>query len=70
MDDIKRLFESGRGNDLPSIKGTYWAAYNAVTEYLQYESGRTDDSRLNSLWFGPNAVKNKTALKEALKLAV
>ena len=33
---IIRLFEEGRGNDLPGVKGTAWAAYNALTEYANY----------------------------------
>lgn len=35
------LFEKGRGNDLPGTRGTLWAAYNAVTEHLAYERGKT-----------------------------
>lgn len=63
---VIELFEGGRGNDLPSIKGTAWAAYQGVTEYLQYEAGKSEESRLNSLWFGQNAARNKKALNQAL----
>jgi phage/plasmid-like protein (TIGR03299 family) len=35
-EQIVRLFEEGRGNSLPGVKGTAWAAYNAVTEYTNY----------------------------------
>ncbi len=31
---VTPLFEEGRGNDLPGVRGTLWAAYNSVTEYL------------------------------------
>lgn len=32
------LFETGAGNELPSVRGTAWAAVNAVTQYLGHES--------------------------------
>ena len=35
-DNIIRLFEDGRGNNLPGVAGTGWAAFNAVTEYSNY----------------------------------
>ena len=63
------LFEYGRGNQLPGVKGTVWAAYNAVTEYLTHEATSDADKRYNSLWFGQNAARNDLALTEALKLA-
>lgn len=68
-EEITGFFESGRGNDMPGVRGTYWAAYNAVNEYLNYSSGRSDDTRLASLWFGPNQNRNKEALKVALTMA-
>ena len=67
IQDITRLFETGRDNDLPGAKGTYWGLYNAVTEYLSWEKGKTSDSRLNSLWFGDAGRLNKFALDAALK---
>jgi phage/plasmid-like protein (TIGR03299 family) len=69
MEDITRLAETGRGNDLPSIRGTYWSAYNGVSEWLTYSRGRNNDSRLNSLWFGASAVANRHALAVALDMA-
>jgi hypothetical protein len=68
MADITRLFEVGRGQELKSAKGTVWGLYNSVTEYLSYEKGRTDDSRLNSLWFGDSRLMNQKALGAALEL--
>jgi phage/plasmid-like protein (TIGR03299 family) len=63
------LAETGRGNNLPSIRGTYWSAYNGVSEWLTYRRGRSDDSRLNSLWFGDSALTNRHALGVALDMA-
>jgi phage/plasmid-like protein (TIGR03299 family) len=69
MEEIVRLAEAGRANDLPSIRGTYWSAYNGVSEWLTYGRGRSDDSRLNSLWFGAGALTNRHALQVALDMA-
>lgn len=66
LNNIIPLFEKGRGNDMKEIKGTYWAAYNSISEYLQYEKGADEQVRLNSLWFGPS----KTTLENALEIAV
>lgn len=62
--------EVGKGNDMPAIRGTLWAAYNGVTEYLGYEYGRTQDSRLDSLWWGQNAKVSQKALEVALQMAM
>jgi phage/plasmid-like protein (TIGR03299 family) len=69
MDEIVGLAEVGRGNNLPSIRGTYWSAYNGVSEWLTYNRGRSDDNRLNSLWFGDSALTNRHALEVALDMA-
>jgi phage/plasmid-like protein (TIGR03299 family) len=68
-EEIARLAEVGRGNNLPSIRGTYWSAYNGVSEWLTYSRGRSDDNRLNSLWFGDSALTNRHALDVALDMA-
>jgi hypothetical protein len=66
---VQRCFEEGIGSDLPGVKGTWWGAYNAVTEYLSYERGRTEENRLDSLWFGQSAATNKKALQYAYVMA-
>jgi phage/plasmid-like protein (TIGR03299 family) len=68
---IHRLFESGTGNNLKHVRGTWWAAYNAVTEYLTYDGDKEEtDKRLDSLWFGSNASINDDALDTALEFAL
>jgi phage/plasmid-like protein (TIGR03299 family) len=69
MEEIVGLAEAGRGNNLPSIRGTFWAAYNGVSEWLTYNRGRSADNRLNSLWFGDGALTNRHALAVALDMA-
>lgn len=69
LNKIIPLFEKGRGNDMAEIKGTYWAAYNAISEYLQYEKGVDSQIRTDSLLFGQSATVLENALKIATKLA-
>jgi len=69
MEEIFRMIECGRGQDNPLIKGTYWATYNGVNEYLNYNKGRNESNRLNSLWFGTAASLNSLALETAMKMA-
>ncbi len=70
IEEIVRLCEVGKGNDLASVRGTYWTAYNGVSEWLGYARGRSQASRIDSLWFGESAALNRIALQVALDLAV
>jgi phage/plasmid-like protein (TIGR03299 family) len=70
LEEIIGLCESGRGNDLPSVRGTLWTAYNGISEWLTHQRGRNVDNRLNSLWFGDAALTNRHALEVALAMAV
>ena len=69
MAKIIELFDEGRGNANPAIAGSYWAAYNGVTEWLSYERGNNNDNRMSSLWFGQNASGNKSAFDSAMEMA-
>lgn len=59
--DIMALFHGeALGSDLPEARGTAWQLLNSVTQHVDHVSGRNDDSRLSSAWFGNgNALKNK-----------
>jgi phage/plasmid-like protein (TIGR03299 family) len=50
----EHYFETGRGNNLRGVKGTLWAAYNGVAEYVDYGKfgGAAADRRLAAMWFG------------------
>jgi len=63
------LFEDGRGADLKGVKGTLWGGYNAVTEFLTWERGRSADTRLENLWFGASGNLAQRAYNVALKMA-
>lgn len=36
---LRPLFEGGAGNDREGVRGTWWAAYNAITQWLTHERG-------------------------------
>jgi phage/plasmid-like protein (TIGR03299 family) len=63
------LFESGRGSDVPGVRGTMWGAYNSVTELLTWERGRSNDTRLENLWLGDAANLAQKAYNVAVRMA-
>jgi phage/plasmid-like protein (TIGR03299 family) len=65
--DIINLAVNGIGQD--NARGTWWGAYNGITEYLSYRQGRTQSNRLDSLWFGAGANINQRAFTEAIRMA-
>lgn len=68
--DIMRLCEFGKGNQLAGVRGTYWAAYNGVTEWVGTTRGNSAETRLDSQLFGTGADMSKRALETALAMAV
>jgi phage/plasmid-like protein (TIGR03299 family) len=66
---VINLFENGHGANMIGVRGTMWAAYNAVNEYLGYEKGNDAQARLDNMWFGQSAVTNEKALEVAVKLS-
>jgi phage/plasmid-like protein (TIGR03299 family) len=70
-DNLVQLFESGPGTDLPGVRGTAWAALNAVTGYTTH-GRRTrggQEGRLESVWFGSGAKLNQKAVEFLRKAA-
>lgn len=71
---LTELFEAGAGNAEPGVRGTWWAAYNAVTEYVDHVARGKDgvltgdqrEARLNSIWFGSGAAIKGQAWESAL----
>lgn len=60
--------------DLPGIRGTAWAAYNAITEYHDHQRGRfrpisETDSRIHSNLWGVSHRSKAIAFKAAMALA-
>jgi hypothetical protein len=54
IEECTRLFVDGRGNDIPAARRTLWAAYSAITEYVDYYETRLEDpQRLQEIWGSP-----------------
>ena len=65
--DSIRLFEEGKGNAEPGIRGTLWAAYNGVTELVDHHSRFTTPwQRMNSICFGEGERLKHRALDQAV----
>ena len=63
-------------NTLPGMRGTLWAAFNAVSEWADHERrfrGKNDlarrENRLDSVWFGTSNDLKQSAWQSALELA-
>jgi phage/plasmid-like protein (TIGR03299 family) len=66
----RQLFESGSGNTAEKVKGTLWAAYNGVTEFIDYaRGGRLPDRHLESIWFGSGYLTKARAYRIAIAKA-
>lgn len=62
-DNIVEIFESGgrRGDlNLQGVRGTAWAAYNAVTEYQTWHRGANAENRMNALYFQDAGMPART----------
>ena len=66
---VVKLFHEGRGMELPGVAGTYWAAFNAITEFTTHKRGKSQDARVDSQWFGDSAKFARRALAVGLELA-
>lgn len=66
LEPVKRNFEAGAGADFH--RGTVYGAFNAVTEFLDHERGRTAETRLESTWFGSGATLRQKAFDAAVQL--
>jgi len=67
LDEVSALFDSGRGTDLPGVRGTAWAGVNAIVEYADYVRGRNTTRDMSTL-FGSGATLKQKAWKEAALL--
>lgn len=62
-DNIVEIFErGGQAGDLnlPGVRGTGWAMYNAFTEYLTHHRGASDENRANTLMFQDRGITDRT----------
>lgn len=67
---LAELFETGIGQDLPGVRGTVWAGYNAVTQFVDRESYTARNREpLNTIWFGEGERIKRLAFDKAAELA-
>ena len=69
LDEIIGIITDSPEQAMVGTRGTYWAAYNGYNSYLNYVKGRTEDNRLDSLWFGAGSNENVKALNLAIEFA-
>lgn len=70
---IAFLFENGRGNTLPGVKGSAWAALNAATEFIDHVRTAKQDGTFRkagpeAAMFGYGEVLRQKAMDAALAL--
>lgn len=73
---LVELFEAGPGTELRGVRGTRWAALNAVTDYSAHwrtttgtDAATKAANRLERIWFGSQDDLNATALRTLLAVA-
>lgn len=75
---IKQLRENlaNERNTLPGIEGSAWAAYNAVSEYIDHQKpsrGKDEaarlDNKVNNMWFGTGNDVKADAFNSAMAFA-
>ena len=66
------FFDQGRGNRMPGVVGSLWAAFNGVTEWVDHRKSRQNENqRLVSAWYGSSYQTKARAYSVAVdKMAV
>jgi len=74
LEQVRPLFEGGAGNDREGVRGTWWAAYNAITQWLTHARGSSHgterdraERRFDSLHLGGGRKLGIRALMLALE---
>lgn len=70
LQTVQKLFlGNGMGSAMPSANGTAWGLLNGITEYVDHHRrARSQDSRMDSAWFGKGAIIKERAYAEAMKM--
>ena len=65
-EELTNLFNNGIGTDIAGVRGTQWAAYNAVTEFTNHHStvkSHKDGLRFENVLFGAGASLHDRAVQ-------
>lgn len=73
QDRLVQLYQTGKGTEIPGVKGSAWGAVNAVSEYIDHvypvtQAGKVSVDRQESAIFGSYANFKTKAVSEALAL--
>lgn len=73
IEEVTSFFEHGKGQQLPGVRGTAWAAFNAIGEYVDYartaRGGASPlQARASSLLFGSGQALKQKAWDGAVAL--
>lgn len=73
IETVERMFSDLPTNNVGRIGGTFWAAYNAATEYADWggreERATMTEARLKNIWTGSAAATKSRALDTAVEMA-
>ncbi len=73
IDKILELIETGKGTEIPGVKGTAYGAYNAAVEWADHckpvRNGGGLEARINSAWFGTAASFKQRAFDQAVRFS-
>jgi phage/plasmid-like protein (TIGR03299 family) len=65
-----RLFTEGLGNSKPPVRGTLWAAFNGIAEYVDHVMNYRDaNRRLDAIWFGSGYLSKARAFRITMENA-
>jgi phage/plasmid-like protein (TIGR03299 family) len=65
---VELLFSEVDRNNLPGMRGTAWALYNAIVEYIDHERpAREGTDELDRMWFGSSYDVKTTAARLLMK---
>jgi len=70
MDQIRHGYKFGASNNLPSIRGTWWALFNSVTQHIDHETKFKGDDARDNKFEGLLVGKLADLKSDALRLAV
>lgn len=66
---VWQSIKTSPGSELRSAENTAWGLLHGATYYVDHLRGKTNESRLDSAWFGQGEALKRRALTNALKLA-